>query len=240
MKQNLNRFYTTVFLSQLNPFTFLLALKQSLGQLYIVIKNIKGFPNAKNYNNKVKYSLPFDGEWKIINGGSTQENSHSWNILTQRYAYDFVITDENGKSFKSEGKNLNEYHCYEKEVLSPAEGVVVAVKNDIRDYEDVGDYSIDWKVRDFRGNFVLIQHAKEEYSFLAHFKKNSIKVKEGEKVKRGQILGLCGNSGHSTEPHIHFHLQDNKNVWLATGLPIRFRKVSRKLQMKSRSKKIAM
>lgn len=47
-------------------------------------------------------------------------------------------------------------------------------------------------------------------------------VKVGEKIRQGQTIGLCGNSGNSTEPHIHFHLQDNKNFWIATGLPIRF------------------
>jgi len=113
-------------------------------------------------------------------------------------------------------------------VLSPAKGIVVKVQYSINDYERVGDYSIDWKTLDFRGNFIIIQHGKKEFGFLAHFRNESIKVNEGEAVKRGQLLGLCGNSGHSTEPHIHFHLQDNKNFWLGTGLPIRFRKVSRK------------
>ena len=131
---------------------------------------------------------------------------------------------------------MDDYFCYKKEVLSPAEGVVVKVQDVVEDYKGVGDYSIDWKTRDFRGNFVTIQHAKEEYSFLAHFKKGSIKVKTGDEVKQGQLLGLCGNSGHATEPHIHFHLQDHRNFWLGTGLPIRFSKVSRKLKEKSITK----
>jgi murein DD-endopeptidase MepM/ murein hydrolase activator NlpD len=79
-------------------------------------------------------------------------------------------------------------------------------------------------VKDFRGNFVIIKHHDKEYSFIAHFRLDSINVKKGQKVIQGQVIGLCGNSGHSTEPHIHFHLQDSANFWIATGLPIKFTK----------------
>ena len=163
---------------------------------------------------------------------STKENSHSWEILTQRYALDFVIKNENNLTHQGDGKKLHDYFCFEKDVISPADGVVVEVSNKIKDYEGVGDYSIDWKVRDFRGNFVIIKHSKKEYSFIAHFKHNAIVVKKGEKVKQGQLIGQCGNSGHSTEPHLHFHLQDHKIFWLATGLPIRFKRFSAKSQNK--------
>jgi murein DD-endopeptidase MepM/ murein hydrolase activator NlpD len=99
---------------------------------------------------------------------------------------------------------------------------VVKVRSNVRDHTRVGDYSIDWKTRDFRGNFVIIKHAEKEYSFIAHLKKDSVAVKAGDKVKQGQVIGLCGNSGHSTEPHIHFHLQDSSSFWIAAGLPVRF------------------
>ena len=113
----------------------------------------------------MQYNLPFSGEWLIANGGTTKENSRSWNIFTQRYAYDFVATDKQGKSCLNEGLNLEDYHSYEKEVLSPADGVVVEIQESIKDYKGVGDYSIDWKTQDFRGNFIIIEHTKEEYSF---------------------------------------------------------------------------
>ncbi|MDJ1498724.1 M23 family metallopeptidase [Cytophagaceae bacterium DM2B3-1] len=223
--KNLNNYYLTFFLSQLNPFVFFPATLQGLGQIVILLKNITGLPDRDNYQNKTDYILPFQGQWFVANGGSTKKNSHSWDILTQRYAYDFIIVDPNKKSFEQEGKSLRDYYCYEKEVLAPADGRVVTVSDRVKDYTGVGDLSLDWKTRDFRGNFVIIQHADKEFSFLAHFKSGSIRVQKGQQVRQGEVIGLCGNSGHSTEPHIHFHLQDNATIWIATGLPIRFKKV---------------
>lgn len=223
------KYYLSLLLSQINPITISQSIQQTIGQVRIILENGKSLPNANNYVNKVSYNLPFDEEWLTVKGGTNKENSHSWNILTQRYAYDFVIVDNQGISYKNEGKNLDDYYCFKEEVLSPANGVVVELKNNIKDYEKVGDFSIDWKTKDFRGNYLIIRHAMNEYSFIAHFNYKSIRVKKGETVERGQIIGLCGNSGHSTEPHIHFHLQNNKNFWTAAGLPIRFNNVSRKI-----------
>ncbi len=227
--KSLSKYYLTFFLSQINPFTLFLSFHQLLGQAYILIKNPKGLPNKNNYQSPVEYDLPFREEWLVAGGGSTKENSHSWDILTQRYAYDFVICDSTKATHKNLGKELTDYYCFNLEVLSPADGTVIKVNDHIPDYTGVGDYSIDWRTKDFRGNFTIIKHAEKEYSFIAHFKRGSIMVKEGEEVKRKQPIGRCGNSGHSAEPHIHFHLQDSKSFWRATGLPIRFKKVSAKI-----------
>jgi hypothetical protein len=221
--KKLNRYVWTLMLSQFNPFMLPLIIKQTFGQIIILFKNIKGFPDRDNYTNQAEYILPFNGRWKVANGGSTKENSHSWEIFTQRYAYDFIIFDSIGLSYKDKGLRLEDYYCFEQEVLSPADGEIVNVSNKIKDYKGVGDLSLDWRVKDFRGNFVIIKHTDKEYSFIAHFRLNTIRVTTGDKVKQGQIIGLCGNSGHSTEPHIHFHLQDSKNFWVATGLPIKFK-----------------
>jgi hypothetical protein len=209
-------------LSMLNPFTQVMSLFQLVGHLLIKIRYRGQLPDYDTYQNKVSYILPFEGVWNAANGDPTEEKSHSWEILTQRYAYDFVIMDETKKSFENNGNSLTDYYSYEKNILSPADGIVVKTQNSISDYKNVGDGSIDWKVRDFRGNFVIIKHAENEYSFLAHLKKGSVIVKKGDAVKRGQIIGKCGNSGHSTEPHLHFHLQDRANMWIAMSLPIIF------------------
>ena len=228
MGKSTYKYYLTAFLSQFNPMTIGHSLQQSLGHIDIRSEYKEGLPNVENYQNRVQYILPFAEEWFTASGGTTKTNSHSWSILTQRYAYDFVIVNEQGQSYKNEGKILEDYYCYNKEVLSPADGVVVEVQNTIKDYQGVGDNSIDWKTKDFRGNYVMIEHANDEFSFLVHFKQGSIKVQKGEAVNQGQVLGMCGNSGHSTEPHIHFHLQSKKEFWTAAGLPIRFNKISKR------------
>jgi murein DD-endopeptidase MepM/ murein hydrolase activator NlpD len=224
--KDLSGYYRTFLLSQINPYTIGKAIVQAFGQVIVLLKNISGFPHRDNYRNKVTYILPFREDWTVVNGGSTKQNSHSWDIFTQRYAYDFVITDVEGKSFMNQGKELRDYYCYAKAVVAPADGVVVEVNDGIRDYTGVGDFSIDWKTKDFRGNFVVIKHAEGEFSFTAHLIPGSINVKEGQPVKQGQTIGLCGNSGHSTEPHIHFHLQGGRNFFTATGLPIRFKNIT--------------
>jgi hypothetical protein len=228
--KNLRRYYLTSFLSQVNPFTLFQVTLQLLGQVVIVLRNFHGLPNKDNYKNKAIYILPFKDEWFVANGGSTKINSHSWDILTQRYAYDFLMVSRDNNSFQNHGKKLSDYYCYGKEVIAPADGVVVRINNKVKDYTSVGDFSIDWKTRDFHGNFIIIKHADKEFSFIAHLQLNSIRVKKGQIVNQGQVIGLCGNSGHSTEPHIHFHLQDNQNIWIAAGLPIRFKKIAVKME----------
>ena len=72
------------------------------------------------------------------------------------------------------------------------------------------------------GNHVIIDHGNSEYSFLAHFKQGSLSVQKGDTVTLGQIIGLCGNSGNSSEAHIHYHLQNTAVFGSGEGLPAQF------------------
>lgn len=213
--------YTTLMLGMFfNPHLLYQILLHTFGQLLAILRWKNSPPLPENYCQKTKFSLPFEGFWVAENGGVSKEESHSWHVVNQRYAYDFVIKDEQGKTYKNDGKQLEDYYAFGKPILAPADGVVIQVRNDIPDNSNIG--RIDWKAKDFRGNFIVIKHAKNEYSFLAHLKHGSIRVKIGDRVKRGQIIGLCGNSGHSTELHLHFHVQDHPNFFLAVSLPIKF------------------
>jgi murein DD-endopeptidase MepM/ murein hydrolase activator NlpD len=73
------------------------------------------------------------------------------------------------------------------------------------------------------GNYVILDHGREEFSFLAHFKIDSISVQPGRVLQGGTLLGLCGNSGNSSEPHLHFHLQNSPSPFRGEGLPAFFR-----------------
>jgi len=68
----------------------------------------------------------------------------------------------------------------------------------------------------------VIRHEDGEYSLLAHLKRDSVTVEPGDEVERGQVVAACGNSGISTEPHLHFQIQDRQNFWFAAGLVPRF------------------
>ena len=161
----------------------------------------------------------------MLNGGIEKFNSHSWNIISQRYAYDFVLPEDESKGYNSRKNDVNNYSTFNQNVYSPNDGVVIEVKNNVNDNKHAGSGWIDVRTRDIRGNFIIIKHDENVYSLTAHLKKKSCLVKKGDVVKRGQIIAKCGNSGHSTQPHIHFQLQDRANWYFSKGLPIIFTNV---------------
>ncbi|RMA92477.1 urea transporter [Hydrogenothermus marinus] len=156
--------------------------------------------------------LPFSGEWTVWQGFN-DEWTHKGNW---KYAYDFVITDENGKTYKGDGLNLTDYYAFKKPVLSPVRGRVVKVVSNLPD-NPIGtvDRENNW------GNYIVIYDFRGFYVELSHFAQNSIKVKEGDWVEIGSFLGLCGNSGYSPQPHIHIQVQATEEVGSLT-LPFSF------------------
>ena len=75
------------------------------------------------------------------------------------------------------------------------------------------------------GNTVILKTQNDEFLFFAHFKQNSIVVYQGQKVKKGELLGLCGNSGNSSEAHLHFHIQNVEDMNIATGAKAYFSEI---------------
>lgn len=198
------------------------AVMQLCGLMYAVIRYSDKEIDLERYAPELGYSLPFAGEWQTANGGVTKELSHSWEILPQRYAYDFYITDENGCSFSGERTNLNSYYCYGKDVLAPADGIVVAVKNHFPDCRIMADGQTDPDTPDIGGNRIIIRHSHGAYSAACHLMPESAAVQKGQAVKRGEVIGRCGNSGNTTEPHIHFQIQNRAGFYSCLGLPARF------------------
>ena len=156
--------------------------------------------------------LPFSGRWTVWQGfDGAWTHKGSW-----RYAYDFVITDELGKTHGGDGTRLEDYHCYGKPVLSPVRGRVVQVVDDLPD-SAVGsaDEVNNW------GNAVVIEDPRGFHVELSHFAAKSVRVKKGDWVERGAVLGLCGNSGYSPQPHIHVQAQVADTIG-AASLPFSF------------------
>lgn len=200
-------------------------LKQSLCIPIIYIKHKFCLPKNNQFT-KVEYTLPFDDEWTVVNGGIEKKYSHSWGVPTQRYAYDFLIMDENGKTYDNENPaDVKAYKCYDNNVLAPADGMVVETGNNCEDSKIMLPNNIEAIAKDIRGNYILIKHAENEYGFIGHLKPQSICVKIGDNVKRGQVIAKCGNTGNSSEPHIHFHIQDSMNFFTSAGVPIKFKNI---------------
>jgi len=167
----------------------------------------------KMERNISKLILPFKGEWTVFWGGDTKELNYHIVDQAQKNAFDLIITDEKGNSYKTIGQTNDDYYVFGKEIIAPAAGEVVLVVEGIKD-NTPGEMNPIY----VPGNTVIIKTANDEYLFFAHFKQHSIKVKQGQQVKQGELLGLCGNSGNSTEPHLHFQIQNVENMNKATGV----------------------
>lgn len=142
--------------------------------------------------------LPVFGEWKIsqsFNGKHTHKQDF-------RYAWDLVVVDEKGKQYSGSGDNLKDYYCFNLPVISPLGGEVVKVVDGIPDNE-INDINI----KENWGNTVIIKNEYGLFTSISHLEANTIKVKEGDWIKKGDILGNCGSSGRSPCPHIHIQYQ---------------------------------
>lgn len=207
------------------------AILQILGLKYAVARygRTYGERTAGDYTIKSTYALPFHGEWYVINGGVTKNTSHSWEVLPQRFAYDFAIVDDEGESSSGDKKDLHSYYCYGKDILAPADGIVVSVKNNFPDCRIMDNGQPDPDTPDIGGNRVIIKHASDEYSAICHLMTRSITVRKGQPVKRGDVIAKCGNSGNTTEPHVHIQVQNTAHFYSSMGLPVPFPGIRKRL-----------
>jgi murein DD-endopeptidase MepM/ murein hydrolase activator NlpD len=119
-------------------------------------------------------------------------------------------------SRKGDGTRNAQYYCFGQPILAPGAGKAVVVVDGLED-------NVPGKMdREHpAGNHVVLDHGNGEFSFLAHFTKG-IQVGEGADVASGAVLGKCGNSGNSSEPHLHYHLQSTPVFREGEGLPAQF------------------
>jgi murein DD-endopeptidase MepM/ murein hydrolase activator NlpD len=186
----------------------------------LFVKPFKPDNLPKIERNKTLLILPFKGAWNVVWGGDTKELNYHVESEAQKNAFDILIFDKAGKSYKTDSKTNEDYYAFGKELIAPCDGEVVLVINGVKDNKLGEMNSID-----VTGNTVVIKTINNEYLYFCHFKNQSIRIKEGEKIKQGQVLGLCGNSGHSSEPHLHFHIQNVKDMNIATGVKCYFEKI---------------
>ena len=169
-----------------------------------------------NYETQTNLELPFDDEWWIFWGGRNLSDNYHAARREQRFALD-IVQKINGSSHSGNGSQNEDYYCFGKRLNAPGDGTIVKVINNI--YDNVpGQFNSDVPT----GNLVVIDHENGEFSLLAHFMEGSIIVSVGDIVLKGQELGKAGNSGNSSEPHLHYHLQNTANPFNGDGLPAQF------------------
>lgn len=174
---------------------------------------------AAGYASPVSFRLPFEGLWYVGWGGPDVLHNYHVDAAPQRHAYDFLIWD-NGSTFSGDGTVPQDYYAYGQTVFAPAAGTVVRAVDGLPDMLP----QVETDAEHPAGNHVVIQVAEAEYLFIAHLQPGSLQVAEGDTVAAGQPIGLVGNSGNTSEPHIHVHLQDTPEMftydetWTITGL----------------------
>jgi hypothetical protein len=142
--------------------------------------------------------------------------------IAQRFAIDWVKVADDDKTFKGEQLKNESYYAEGVDALAVANGSVVAVKDSIpENVPGINSRAVPITLETVGGNHVIIDIGGGNYAFYAHLKPGSIRVKKGDRVTRGQVVGLVGNTGNSTEPHLHFHISDGNSPLGSEGLPYR-------------------
>ena len=150
-------------------------------------------------------SLPFNGRWFVAQAGDTPNVNHHMTSPAQAYGVDFAkVGGASGRELtRSNPRRIEDFYSWGEPVLAPADGTVVSLIADLPD-RPLGSHD----TRNLLGNHVVIRVREDRFVFLAHLQQNSLMIKPGTGVRRGQPLGKCGNSGNSDFPHIHLHVQD--------------------------------
>lgn len=174
-----------------------------------------------------RIAAPLRGKgWLAANGCCDAITSHRGAIIAvngkqnapERFAIDWVQINKDRKMYTGTGKKLTDFAFYGVPVYSVADGTVVNTY-------DGGDEQIPLEPAkglvpaSIGGNMMVVDIGGGAYAFYAHFQRGSLKAKLGDKVTKGQVLGLLGNTGNTDAPHLHFHVMDGTVPLNANGLP---------------------
>ncbi|MET9592121.1 M23 family metallopeptidase [Streptomyces sp. NPDC006516] len=195
----------------------------------------------------VELALPFTGLWRVRNSPARRIPSHGTDLFGSSHAVDFLGVDERHRTagsrswrtfFATEPPEL--FVSFGRPVLAPGDGIVVAAHDGEPDHEArrsqaaLVPYMLGQAARVRRGvnaiagNHVVIalsgEGGKGAYVALVHLRSGSVRVSEGQRVVTGQQLADCGNSGNSTQPHVHMQVMDSSDLSVARGLPMLFRR----------------
>jgi len=204
----------------------------------------------KEFDNAITLEFPLKGEWMAENTPGSKIPSHGTDMLGQTYAFDFVqvnwekkgIHFYHGSKLKYYlfGVKLKENYFWGQNVYAPCDGVVLKVKDGL--YEKKRIHPLinitnlikiivvhiimkkPMTLQTALGNYIIMNCDNNVYACFAHFKKDSIKVKVGDTIIKGQVIGEVGHSGNSTSAHLHFQLMDNEDIKNAKGIPCVFEK----------------
>lgn len=179
---------------------------------------------------------PVRGRWEAVNSPSSKIPSHGTHAYGQTYAVDLVFAPDGGTrpEFGTAGGAFlppERFPAFGQSLYAPASGTVVRAVDDIRDHRSRSSYgAFAWfffesiprdlrGVRGVLGNHLVLRLEDGSHFVFAHLKRSSLRVAIGDTVSTGDLVAECGNTGNSTEPHLHCQRQDVANTLIAIGLP---------------------
>ncbi|MEO8452737.1 MAG: M23 family metallopeptidase [Gemmatimonadota bacterium] len=192
---------------------------------------LNAFPVEVDARSVVVVRPPFkDGPWVAVNGpGNTSGHRRAaiavegQSRISQRFATDWIKLGPDGRAFQGDSSKNDAWYGYRMPLLAAGSGVVVEVKDNIPENVPFSPVrAVPITLETIGGNHVIIDLGQGRYAFYAHMVPGSLKVKLGDKVSTGQVLGLLGNSGNSTAPHLHFHVSDAPSPLGSEGVPFLF------------------
>ena len=188
-----------------------------------------GIPTAVERDAPLIVSPPLRGPRWLASTGCCAFNEHRGAVLpingrlyaAQRFAVDFIQLTPDNRFFSGPVNELASFAYYGSEIRSVAAGRVVRVEKG-RPQNVPGAFPADSSFQNADGNSIIVRIAPRRYALYAHLQSDSIKVRVGDRVARGQVIALLGNSGHSGGPHLHFHVMDGPSPLASSGVPWQF------------------
>lgn len=207
-----------------NPFYLFEVSRQLVGEFVVATRALRE-PRPGQFA-WVRLALPFVGRWTVGRGGVTQASSHSWALRAQRFAYDFLIVDDGTRGRTKRRRELADHPSWGQPLQAPITGEVVKVVDHWADHPAGARFRLPLTTRELAGNHLVIrQSVPPAFVLIAHLQCGSCIHRVGDTVLRGDFIGRCGNSGMSTEPHVHLQAQDRADLFASRSLPLAFERI---------------
>ena len=166
------------------------------------------------------------GGWVSVNGCCDGITSHRGAVIAvngkqnvpERFAIDWVQIDKGRRMYVGDGHKLSSFPFYGDSIYSVADGVVVNIYDEADERVPL-EPAKGLNPANIGGNMMVVDIGGGAYAFYAHLQRGSLKAKLGDRVTKGQVLGILGNTGNTDAPHLHFHLMDGTSPLNANGLP---------------------
>lgn len=176
------------------------------------------------YLQKTRLIFPFKGKGIVTQGGALEAGHRNRSGI---YAIDGIGLSANYAPVLKDDSSIKSYAGWSRRLEAPAAGNIIYARNDRPDQpvDGVSDpkfYAPEYSDGGDPGNSIVIDHGNGEFSMIAHMQKGSVRVRVGDAVVKGQTIGLLGNSGDTSGPHVHYQLQNGPRWEFADGLPATF------------------